>query len=118
MHYLKDQRIVAPGYSVMQDTVSRALTCEQERLADVISHRLAHAHREALDRLLEDSPGLYEITQLRREPKDFSANEITREIRRGEQIRDLYHLAKSLLPDLGISHESVKYYATIGAVNK
>jgi hypothetical protein len=108
MHYLKEQRLVAPGYSFMQDTVSQALTHEQERLAAVISHRLDRSHREALDRLLEDTPELYEITQLRREPKDFSASEITREIRRGEQIRDLYHLAKSLLPDLGISQESVK----------
>lgn len=113
MHYLKDQRIVAPGYSSMQDIVSRALTHEQERLANVISNRLDQSHREALDRLLEDSPGLYEITQLRREPKDFSASEIKREIRRGEQIRDLYHLGKSLLPDLGISQESVKYYASL-----
>lgn len=113
MHYLKEQRIVAPGYSVMQDTVSRALTHEQERLADVISHRLTPAHRAALDRLLEDAPGLYEITQLRQEPKDFSASEMKREIRRGAQIQDLYHLAKGLLPELGISHESVKYYASL-----
>src|SRR5712691_5569930 len=113
MHSLKEQRIVAPGYSFMQDTVSQALTHEQERVAAVISNRLDRSHREALDRLLEDAPGLYEITQLRREPKDFSAGEITREIRRGEQIRDLYHLAKSLLPDLGLSHESVTYYASL-----
>ena len=113
MHYLKEQRIVAPGYSFLQDTVSQALTHEQERLAAVISHRLDRSHRETLDRLLEDAPGLYEITQLRREPKDFSASEIQREIRRGEQIRDLYHLAKSLLPALGISQESVKYYASL-----
>ena len=113
MHYLKEQRLVAPGYSFLQDTVSQALTHEQERLAAVISHRLDRSHREALDRLLEDAPGLYEITQLRREPKDFSASEIQREIRRGEQIRDLYHLAKRLLPDLGISQESVKYYASL-----
>jgi len=113
MHYLKGQRIVAPGYSLMQDTVSQALTHEQERLADVVSNRLDRSHREDLDRLLNDSSGLYEITQLRREPKDFSASEIKRELRRGEQIRDLYHLVKSLLPHLGISNESIKYYASL-----
>jgi TnpA family transposase len=113
LHYLKEQRIVAPGYSFMQDTVSQALTHEQERLTAVISHRLGRSHREALAHLLEDAPGLYEITHLRREPKDFSASEIKREIHRGAQLRDLYSLAKSLLPDLGISHESVKYYASL-----
>jgi hypothetical protein len=65
----------AAGYTT-QDTVSQALTHEQERLAAVISQRLDRSHREALDRLLENAPELYEITQLRRAPKDFSANEI------------------------------------------
>ena len=68
---------------------------------------------ENLHRLLEDSPGLYEITQLKREPRDFSANEIKREIRRGEQIDDLYCLAQKLLPELKISNESIKYYASL-----
>ena len=54
MHHLKEQRIVSPGYSFMQNTVSQALTHEQERLADVISNRLDRSHREALGRLLED----------------------------------------------------------------
>lgn len=68
---------------------------------------------EEQDRLLEDAPGLHEITQLRREPKDFSVREIKREIRRGEQIQTCTTLPKSLLPHLEISHESVKYYASL-----
>ena len=48
----------------------------------------------------------------RREPKDFSLSEIKREINRGEQIRRLYHLAKRLLPELKVSNESIKYYAS------
>jgi hypothetical protein len=66
-----------------------------------------------LHRLVEDSPGLYEITQLKREPRDFSASEIKREIQRGEQINDLYRLAQKLLPELKISNESIKYYASL-----
>ena len=36
MHYLEDQRVVAPGYSLMQDTIGQALTYEQERLATIL----------------------------------------------------------------------------------
>src|SRR6266487_4233108 len=32
MHYMAEQRIVAPGYTLMQDTVGQAFTYEQERL--------------------------------------------------------------------------------------
>jgi TnpA family transposase len=113
MHYLAEQRIVAPGYTLMQDTVGQALTHEQDRLTAILSQYLSASDVANLHRLLEDSPGLYEITQLKREPRDFSANEIKREIRRGEQIDDLYRLAQKLLPELKISNESIKYYASL-----
>lgn len=113
MHFLAEQRIVAPGYSFIQDTVGQALTHEQERLSAILSRYLSASDVAHLHRLVEDSPGLYEITQLKREPRDFSASEIKREIRRGEQIDDLYHLAQKLLPELKISNESIKYYASL-----
>ena len=58
---------------------------------------------------------MHAITLLKREPKDFSASEIKREISRGDQIAELYRLAEKLLPALNISNESVKYYASLVA---
>ncbi len=115
MHYMTEQCVVVPGYTFMQDTVGQALTHEQERLTTIASHYLSPSDVVDLNRLLEDSPGLYEITQLKREPRDFSASEIKREIQRGEQIYALYNLAQKLLPELHISNESIKYYASLVA---
>lgn len=112
-HYLKEHHLVAPGYSVMQDIVSQALTYEQNRLATIVSEALTQQERALLDDLLEDTPGLSEITQLRREPRDFSAKQIKRERQRGEQLRPLYQLAQRVLPRLAISNESIKYYASL-----
>src|SRR5699024_9350991 len=50
---------------------------------------------------------------LKREPKDFSLKEIKREIDRGKQIQSLYQLAHTLLPKLGVSNESIKYFASL-----
>ena len=113
MQYLTTQRIVAPAYSVMQDTVGKALTEEQDRLAMLLRTHLAPGEIDTLKRLLEDTQGLYEITLLKREPRDFSRHEIAREIERGQQIRALYALATRLLPSLAISNESIKYYASL-----
>jgi len=113
MHYMAEQCIVAPGYTYMQDTVGQALTYEQQRLTTILSQYLDQSAVANLNRLLQDSPGLYEITQLKREPKDFSASEIKCEIHRGEQIRELYRLAQKLLPQLKISNESINYYASL-----
>ena len=113
MHYMAEQRIVAPGYTYMQDLIGQALMYEQQRLTTILSQYLDQSAIDQLNRLLQDSPGLYEITQLKREPKDFSPSEIKREIHRGEQIRELHHLARKLLPQLKISNESIKYYASL-----
>lgn len=90
VHHLEEQRLVAPGYSVMQTVVGQSITYEQNRLSTVVQRHLSETDTDALNRLLEDAPGLYEITQLKREPKDFSLSEIKREIHRGEQIQALY----------------------------
>lgn len=113
LQYLAEQRIIAPGYSLLQDTIGQALTHEQNRLITIVQTRLTNADSGALKRLLDDVQGLYEITLLKRDPKDFSLGEIKREIGRGAQIRPLYHLAQRVLPHLDISNESIKYYASL-----
>ncbi len=113
MNYLSEQRIVVPGYSFMQETVGKAITYEQNRLIAIMHNHLTQSDIEALKQLLSDSSGLYEITHLKHEPKDFSAGEIKREMVRGKQIQSLYRLAQKLLPELGISNESIKYYASL-----
>ena len=85
MHYLAEQRVVAPGYSVMQDIVGGALAYEQRRLAVIADDEVDPSAKEALKRLLEDTQGLHEITLLKRDPRDFSNDEIRREVQRGEQ---------------------------------
>ncbi|MEO0012914.1 MAG: hypothetical protein RLZZ535_1303, partial [Cyanobacteriota bacterium] len=113
VHHLEEQRLVAPGYSVMQTIVGQSITYEQNRLSTVVQRHLEKTDTDALNRLLEDAPGLYEITQLKREPKDFSLSEIKCEIYRGEQIQALYPKAQQMLPILDISSESIKYYASL-----
>ena len=56
---------------------------------------------------------LYEITQLKHEPRSFANRELAREIQRGQQIKPLYDIARRLLPQLNISNESIKYYASL-----
>ena len=113
LHFLANQRIVAPGYTVLQNIVSNALTDEQQRLGKIIQSHLAAADIDALKLLLAKPRGLHEITRLKKEPKDFGSQEMKREIARGEQIATLHALAHRVLPQLDISSESIKYYASL-----
>lgn len=113
LHYLDEHRIVAPGYSFLQELVSTALTREHHRVTTIVRRALTTADTEAFEHLLEEGAGLYALTQLKREPKDFSAGAMKHERQRGEQLRGLYRLAQQVLPQLAISPESIKYYASL-----
>ena len=113
LQYLSEHRIVVPSYTVLQDIVGRGLTLEQERLIHIAEEHLTAADVAALRKLLTNPQRLYEITRLKREPKDFGYQEMAREIRRGEQIARLHRLAQELLPHLQISPESIKHYASL-----
>jgi TnpA family transposase len=113
LHLLAERRIVSPAYSSLQDLVGKALTHEQNRMGEILREQLKPSEIQDLNALLDDTSGLYAITQLRRDPSDFSASEIKREIARGAQIRDLYLLSQHELPALNISNESIKYYASL-----
>lgn len=62
---------------------------------------------------MSDSVRLYEITNLKPEPRDFGFSEIKREIKRGLKIKELYRLAEEILPILEISNQSIGYYASL-----
>ena len=113
LRHLETERLVAPGYSFLQDIVGQAIGAEQDRLVTLVKRQLSKPETAALTQLIEDAPGLYEITQLKREPRDFSLGEIKLEISRCEQIQAIYKLTQTLLPALEISGESIKYYASL-----
>lgn len=111
--YLARERIVVPGYTMIQEMIGDVLQHEKERLVAIASSQLTAGDALALDNLLDNPHGLYEITRLKREPKDFSNKEMNKEIQRGEQIKRLYAVAQNILPRLEISNESIHYYASM-----
>jgi hypothetical protein len=113
LQYLESRRIVVPGYSFLQDVVSQALAAERTRLTEILQGRLNIATVEALDELYTERDGMYAITPLKRDPKDFSLRETKREIARSRSLAVLYDTAKTLIPELGISNDSLAYYAAL-----
>uniref|UniRef100_UPI00273AA51A Tn3 family transposase n=1 Tax=Bacillus mycoides TaxID=1405 RepID=UPI00273AA51A len=113
INYLNTKRIIIPGYSFIQEIVGNAITYEQKRLIRIIQKQLSEADKQHLKELLYNSSGLYKITRIKHEPKDFSMNEIKQEIEYGKEMYPLFQLANSILPQLKISNESIKYYASL-----
>ena len=113
LQYLGGHRIVVPGYSFMQDLVSQVLADERARLTGILETRLDEATLKAIDALYVERDGMYVVTPLKRDPKDFSLHEMKTEINRSKSLETLYRTAKALLPELGISNDSIAYYSAL-----
>jgi len=86
---LRRERVVLPGYTILQNVVRGALAFERKRLAGALEGVIKPEDAKALDRLLADDEGLHQITTIKRQPRDFSYRQLLAEIERGQQLRSL-----------------------------
>ena len=70
LQYLSNQRIVAPGYTYLQDMVGRTVSMERLRLTRLLDRALTPELERQLQTLLEADEGMYRISLLKHEPKD------------------------------------------------
>ncbi len=113
LDYLVQQRIVLPAYSTMQKIIGKALVYEQNRLTIVLESKLKPVDVSTLEQLFNNEDGVYKITQLRRQPKNFSVGELRKEVQKEQELQPLYQIVKNLLPELTISNEGIIYYASL-----
>lgn len=113
VNFLEYEKIMLPGYSSLQDIVGKALVNEQNRLENLVAEHLTIETQSELESLLINSEVFYELTLLKKEPRNFSFKEITQEVGRREAVKQLYDAAHRFLPILSISNESIKYYASL-----
>jgi hypothetical protein len=110
---LTHRRIVAPGYRFMQDMVGRVVARERKRITGLLEQALTSPLQKRLDQLLTSADGMHRISALKHEPKDFSHNELEREVKRRYFFEPLHDFAKTFLATAEISAESGKYYASL-----
>jgi len=113
LQHLTNQRIVAPTYTFLQDMIGRVVTHERNRITKLLDQALTPTVEVQLDTLLKGDEQVYRINALKREPKDFSYNELRREVERRKFFQPLHEFAKSFLVAAGLSNESGKYYAAL-----
>jgi TnpA family transposase len=113
LQYLEHQRIMAPGYRFLQDLVSRVASGERRRISGMLSKAMTPAIEQQLAALLEAGDGMYRISEVKHEPKDFSYKELRQEAARRKVFHPLYDFAQTFLASAALSNESVKYYASL-----
>jgi TnpA family transposase len=113
LQYLAARRIVAPGYTILQDLVSRVVTAERQRITRLLEQAITPDVQRQLQALLESDEGLYQLTILKHEPKDFSRKELRQEGERRRFFQPIYDFAQTFLSSSGVSNDSIRYYASL-----
>lgn len=113
LQYLTNQRIVAPGYTYLQDMIGQTVSGERRRITHLLGQTLTPAVEQQLEVLLRADEGMYRISVLKHEPKDFSYGELRQEVGRRKIFQPLYEFGQTFLASAGLSNESVKYYASL-----
>ena len=111
LEHLASQRIVAPGYTSLQDLVSQAVTDERRRVTRMLDAALPANLQQSLNTLLQADDKIHLINVLKHEASDFSNKELRQEVSRRKQLAPLHTFAQKFLMDAALSPESIKYYA-------
>jgi TnpA family transposase len=110
---LEQEKLVFPEYSTVQTIIGHAIIAEEKRLAVCVKNSVPDESVEVLDALLKVDDLAYAITTLKKSPKSFGYKQIQQEISQHKKYYSLYKLAKTLLPKLGLSRQSISYYASL-----
>ena len=94
VNFLEHNRVVLQGYSFIQEEgIGRAITDERKRLEKAVAKGIPEEQRTRLDNLLTAGESLYQLTLLKHEPKDFSYQEVQKEVEKRTVLTNLYQLA-------------------------
>ena len=113
LDYCEHQKIIRPGYSTLQSIVAAAVFKEEERLTSKISMLVDQETKKAIDNLLTIDDLFYILTSLKKDPKNFSTNEMKAETIKQQTISGIYSNIKSIVSQLGISRHNIQYYASL-----
>lgn len=111
--YLQEKKMILLGYTTLQELISEAITTEQHRLCAILEKNITPSVKWMLDSLLTADDGLYALTAIKKDPKNFRTKHIKGEIKKLENNKDLYQFTVLCLPKLKLTHQAIQYYASL-----
>ncbi|MDD2466279.1 MAG: Tn3 family transposase [Desulfobulbus sp.] len=111
--WLGEHKIIRPGYTTLQELISKTLSAERQRLSGLLAEALEDETKVALSQLLVRDDTLSQLAALKQDAKSFGWRQMAREREKRALLEPLYRIAKVLLPKLGVSQQNLLYYASL-----
>lgn len=112
-HFLKEQKIVRPGYTTLQTVVREALASERLRIKICLQTYLTDAYKISLQALIQNDSTLVELAALKQDAKNFRFMQMGLEIKKNKTLRLIYAISNMIIPHLALSQQNIIYYASL-----
>jgi hypothetical protein len=99
-------------FATEPDMFTNAYSMEDARLNGLISV-IPESKKEQLSVLINKEDGITPLNVIRLDQKNFKYKAIKAEVDKALGLAELYDFAKSFLPSLKISKNSIRYYADL-----
>ncbi len=111
--YLNEHKIVRPGYTTLQTSISEALSSERSRLFGLIAEILDESTKNVIGQLITREDTLSGLAALKQDAKHFGYRQMILERKKHATLEPIYRMAKTHLPRFAISLQNLKYYASL-----
>ncbi|MFT7261677.1 MAG: TnpA family transposase [Glaciecola sp.] len=102
-----------PDIPPFTDHITSVLSQERTRIKDVLNKSLPPSTRATLLKLLELDDTFTDLAKLKKMSKDFSVNQIKKELKTHRKIKAIYSELKVVVNQLELSPKNLEYYASL-----
>lgn len=113
IEFVYKEKMTTPGYTTLQEIISNALSSEQQRIKRILGKKLPPKEAQEVLQLIQKRDSFYAVTSLKKLPRNFKPRAVYQEITHYQNYSTIFKTAKRVLPCLGISNNSIDYYASL-----
>ena len=113
LNFLHNKKIVRPGYSTLQNIVSKTLVDERTRVCKVINDELNEENKLKIDILLLKEDSFSKLASLKQDAKNFRFKMMLEERTKHGILEDLYPISQTIISKAQLSKHNINYYTNL-----
>lgn len=113
LELLKKNHVAIPGYTSIQDAVSKAWNNENKRVINSYYRYTNSNQRNAVLSLLEKTDKSHRIVSIKQDMKSFKNMDLSAEIEKHDQLNPIFKIATTVIPKLRLPATTINYYASM-----
>jgi hypothetical protein len=115
LNFLHNKKIVRPGYSTLQNIVSKTLVDERTRVCKVINDELNEENKLKIDILLLKEDSFSKLASLKQDAKNFRFKMMLEERTKHGILEDLYPISQTIISKAQLSKHNINYYTNLAS---